>query len=658
MLDLKQHIKILERKVNREKAARHQAESMVEELSFELYTLKNQLAIAKDQVAIIEPHSDLIGMVELKNLVEGYVRIDLRGNLVRVNETAKKILGIENLKSSFNVMHLIHRDDYGLASNAFETLLNSGKYTDFVVRIVVDDQIKHLKINGNLIYSDSGKPLGAEGILRDVTEETRNKERLFSVQSQLEAIVIHSPLGIVLALNRKAILSNPAFSKMLGFTADEVLKLKPEDIFPSEISTHFEKLITAVESGKKTSGESVLTMLTNYGHEITCKLRITRIPREDGQPPYILAIFQDISKEIAFQKELDEQRKQLETIIENSPIGIVFADRNKIIRTNQRFLNYIGYSATEISKLKVKDLTQGDYAEESERKLNAIRNREIDSYEFIKKYVRKDGSSFPARVKAQGIFDKNNEVQNIIGLIEDISQEVMAAEEKERILESLRQSNKELEEYAHVVSHDLKSPLRNISALTEWIKADLEEHLEGEAAMHFGMIEQTLIEMDRLIDGILNYSSIGKLQNNNEWVDLNEIFENSLAKLHVPPHFSIAKLNELPKVFCNPVRLGQVFTNLMSNAIKYNNKPLGILEIWAEENTKEISLHFKDNGKGIPPEGIEKVFKIFQTIESDKSSTGIGLSIVKKIIQSYGGEVSISSEINKFTTIHLKVPKR
>ncbi len=223
---------------------------------------------------------------------------------------------------------------------------------------------------------------------------------------------------------------------------------------------------------------------------------------------------------------------------------------------------------------------------------------------------------------------------------------------KESLLKDLEAQNKELSDYAHAVSHDLKAPLRNIDALINWIKEDNSEKFDDAT---IGLIDQVLFnveKMDNLIKGILDYSSIDKTEIISSQLDLNEIVSECLGSILIPSHFEIHVAENLPLIYGNAHRIKQVFQNLIQNAVLYNTNDTPKIEIGFSKKKKNFQFYVKDNGEGIKPEYHEKIFESFTKLHNNFNSSGLGLSIVKKIIESQGGKIWLESKENNGTTFY------
>ncbi|WP_405414602.1 ATP-binding protein [Maribacter sp. Asnod1-A12] len=223
---------------------------------------------------------------------------------------------------------------------------------------------------------------------------------------------------------------------------------------------------------------------------------------------------------------------------------------------------------------------------------------------------------------------------------------------KEELLQFLSRQNEELNEYAHVVSHDLKAPLINISTLTGWFMDDNKDILDENAFSPLQQVMFNVEKMDFLIKGILDYSTIDKLETEDKHIDLNHLVDEVLQTLHVPDHIKITIQDNLPTLYGNAWRFKQVFQNLIQNAILYNDKTMGLVEIGYSEKSKYHEFFIKDNGIGIKTDYFDRIFKVFTKLESTGSSSGIGLSIVKKIISYYNGSIWLESTIGEGSTFY------
>ncbi len=255
------------------------------------------------------------------------------------------------------------------------------------------------------------------------------------------------------------------------------------------------------------------------------------------------------------------------------------------------------------------------------------------------------------------IAERRKAEEEIRKLNEDLEQRV-----RQRTSE-LESSNEELREFAYVVSHDLKAPLRGVSQLSGWLAADYADSLDDSGKEMIDLLLGRLDRMHGLIDGILQYSRIGRISEEREEVDLGALVPDILDELAPPESIELSIEGELPSIVFEPTRIRQVFQNLISNAIKFMDKPQGKIVVGCEDEETHWKFRVWDNGPGIDKEYRHKVFQIFQTLTSrdEFESTGIGLSLVKKIIEAEGGKIRLESEKGEGATFFftvVKMPKR
>ncbi|MGB2306087.1 MAG: sensor histidine kinase, partial [Flavobacteriaceae bacterium] len=192
---------------------------------------------------------------------------------------------------------------------------------------------------------------------------------------------------------------------------------------------------------------------------------------------------------------------------------------------------------------------------------------------------------------------------------------------QKKLLVQLEERNKDLNNYAHVVSHDLKSPLRNINTLTSWLRQDHKNVLETGALQYLDLITDNIAKMEDLISGILEYSSLGLKDFNSSEVNLNKLLADLLSHMYTPEHINIEVQGEFPNIQGNAHRFQQVFQNLISNAIKYNDKEKGIVSVGYHYCENQLEFFVKDNGKGIEEKYFKKIFEPFKKLENTKDSS-------------------------------------
>lgn len=258
--------------------------------------------------------------------------------------------------------------------------------------------------------------------------------------------------------------------------------------------------------------------------------------------------------------------------------------------------------------------------------------------------------------------------------IEKYKKKLQVSERKIEILESLfenqtrelyisnkglEQQNKELQHFAYVLSHDLKAPIRAISSLSHFIKDDIKVGNISEANDKLETLQSRIERMDKLLNGVVIYSKIGMSKVKKEDIDMNTLISEVIDNQNATDNFKFKIMSHLPTIYDVKSLIIQLFSNLIGNAVKFNDKEQGEVIIDYKDINNKHEFSIKDNGPGISQEFHEKIFVVFQTLNSRDSieATGIGLSIVKKIIDKLKGNIKLESIENKGVKFIISLPK-
>ncbi|MDP2980745.1 MAG: ATP-binding protein, partial [Candidatus Omnitrophota bacterium] len=229
--------------------------------------------------------------------------------------------------------------------------------------------------------------------------------------------------------------------------------------------------------------------------------------------------------------------------------------------------------------------------------------------------------------------------------------------------EALGRTNKELDDFTYIVSHDLKEPLRGVKAFSKLLIEDYSGKLDDEGKEYLKTISDSSARMTRLIEDLLNLSRIGRIKNIEPGIDINEVLSDVKKNLVYALEEKKAELilkSDFPKVACDRIRISEVFSNLVSNAIKYTKKDTRpVIEIGWSDKKDSYEFYVKDNGIGIEKQYYDRVFQIFQRLHAkgEYEGTGAGLTIVKKIVENHGGKIRVESEIDAGSTFYFTLPK-
>ena len=228
------------------------------------------------------------------------------------------------------------------------------------------------------------------------------------------------------------------------------------------------------------------------------------------------------------------------------------------------------------------------------------------------------------------------------------------------IVRELRRANKELQEFANIAAHDLKTPLRGIGTLAEWFSTDYADMFDEQGQKQVKMLTERAKRADKLVDSFLQYSSIGQFKEEQDQLDLNIVLPELICEIGPPENINITIENKLPVLMCKKTHIKQVFHNLLSNAVKHMDKDKGQIKVGCTDKEGFWKFSVADNGPGIDQKYFKKIFKIFQMLSpSDETeSTGIGLSIAKKIVSINAGRIWVESEVGEGSTFFFTLPKQ
>ena len=345
---------------------------------------------------------------------------------------------------------------------------------------------------------------------------------------------------------------------------------------------------------------------------------------------------------------------------------VIYFSRRIIVNTVNVLDKTCASAERELSERKQAEEALKQLNEELEKRVQA-RTQNLEDEILERKQVEEELKKYQDHLE-ELVEDRTNELKEktdkieesrkaLTYLVEDVNE---AGEELRKVNMEYSAANKELKEFAYIVSHDLKAPLRAISQLTHWISEDYSEAFDDDGKKQMDLIIKRVKRMDSLIDGILRYSRVGRIREKEEHLDLNLLVNEVVDNIAPPDNVQIIFENKLPVVFRDSIRMEQVFQNLIGNAVKFMDKGEGIIKVGCADEGAYWKFSVSDNGPGIDKKYHDKIFRIFQTLtpRDAHESTGIGLTLVKKIINLYGGSVSVESETGRGTTFFFTLPKK
>ncbi len=283
-----------------------------------------------------------------------------------------------------------------------------------------------------------------------------------------------------------------------------------------------------------------------------------------------------------------------------------------------------------------------------------------DATEYYLEYrvVHKDGEVRGVHSRGTIFRDAQGKAVRIAGVTWDATQLMEARQALEQKTLDLEHTNKELDDFTYIASHDLKEPLRGISSYAQFLEEDCGDKLDDEGRRMLQRMREQARRMETLIQELLNVARLGRSRLAIEQTDLQEVVKEILVSLEFginEKRVEIRIPQPLPQARCDRVRVGELFRNLITNGIKYNDKAQPWLEIGCNGAGPEPTFYVRDNGIGIKPEHHRQVFTMFQrlhTREAYGGGTGVGMTIAQKIVEMHGGRIWIDSELGVGTTFY------
>jgi PAS domain S-box-containing protein len=512
----------------------------------------------------------------------------------------------------------------------------------------------------------------------DITEHKRAEEALKRSEERLRLEVVRMPIGyIVWDKDFRVVTWNPAAEKIFGFTFDEVKGRHPyETIVPSEAQPQVDDIWRRLLAGDA-SAHSVNENLTKDGRTIICEWSNTPLKQPDGTVLGVMSMVQDITKRVQAEEALRESEERFRRLAENARDVIyrMSLPDGKYEYVSPAALSVFGYSPAEChdTPILIKQAIHPDWHKYFEEQwANLIKGEMPPTYEY--QFIHKSGEVRWLNQRNILVRDDAGNPIAIEGIVTDITERKQAEEAIRKLNQELEQrvtdrttqleaANKELEAFAYSVSHDLRTPLRHIDGFLELLQNRIATTLDEESRHYMTTISNSSKRMGMLIDDLLSFSRMGRIEMSKMQVNLNSLIRDVIRELE--PDTKGRNINwhiaDLPVVTGDQDMLRIVLVNLISNALKFTrSRPRTEIEIGGMPNREIESILFvRDNGVGFDMKYADKLFGVFQRLHraDEFEGIGIGLANVKCIINRHGGKTWAEGQVNQGATFYFSLPK-
>jgi len=602
----------------------------------------------------------------LESVKDAVFATDLTGKVFYVNKAAEKLFKYqpgELLGKDIGIIFppglrherkkLIENILWGEQIENYETeRIDKGKRTLYV------------SINLSPLTDEKGKLIGVTKVLRDITGKKRSEGKFQALlESAPDAMVIVNKFGQIVLVNAQT-------EKLFGYGRASLVGQEVEKLIPSRYSHHHaghRKNFFENPKTREMGAGLELFGIRKDGSEFPVEISLSPLKIEDGL--FVSAAIRDISS----RKKSEAKFKGL---LESAPDAMVIVDKKGLIQlVNAQTEILFEYNREEIIGQKVEilipDRFKGVHTPHRKNFFAEPRARAMGA--GLELYgIKKNGSEFPVEISLSPI--ETEEGLLVSAAIRDITDQKKAAGELKEYAERLENSNKELEQFAYVASHDLQEPLRKIQLFAGRI-IDLEDRtLSKKAKSYFSLMQGAANRMHTLIEDLLAFSRMQGSDNEFEKIDIKTLIEEEISAFEVTirEKNAVIEVGELCEVNIITFQFRQLIHNLISNALKFSRpgesphirisnkmekgRNLGLKDLQPDVNYCQITV--KDNGIGFDEKYSKKLFELFHRLHSNDEypGTGIGLAIVKKIVDNHYGFISVKSKLNKGTTFDLYIP--
>lgn len=642
--------------------------------------------------------------------------VDESGQILNCNNKFKTLAGDSAhliQKAAIDHINFINpKEDKKLLISTLQKALNTQKKQHLHIQSGYDDKIYHFDLTITPILYEDSHTKAALVEAYDVTPIYNLQHELERESKLLKTVISLIPDAVyVKDLNGRRIISNAKDAKFAGFECiDDILTKTNDELYPPEHATVFNEEDHQVLTEGTPILEKEHFLINTRGEAFWLQKSKVPLKDENGQIYGLVGISRDISqikeliKDLKYRADFEMLLVELSASFINSIQGELDEKINLALERVGRFCeadrvyvfqydepgkvmsNTHEWCAEGISPEKDNlQMIPADLIPQWNEKLQNLEIIHIpdvkilpDDWHSVREILEPQGiqslvvvplvvnerligfSGFDAVRFKRTWSEEDIRLLRVFGDLIAVSLHRKWTEEK--ILKynsTLEKINNELNRFAYIVSHDLKAPLRAINNLSEWIEEDIGDKLEGETREQFKLLRGRVRRLEDLINGILEYSRVGRIRSRVESFSVNTMTKDLVARMNFPPHVEITIQEDEISLFSEKAALEKVMAHLISNGVKYNDKETPNIRIQWIDHGKELEFVITDNGEGIHPDFHEKIFLMFQTLKArdEVESTGVGLAIVKKIVEDKGGRIWVESEVGKGSSFHFIWPK-
>jgi PAS domain S-box-containing protein len=577
---------------------------------------------------------------------------DVEGRFLTINKKLEEQLGVktEELKgkTDYDIITKELAEEYRIND---QKVLQEGKMISIEEEADLIDGHHTFIANKFPIYDNNGKPYGVGSVSTDISELKKTEEILRESEERLR---LSQTLGNVGIWDWNTITDElhftPELEQLYGLIPGTIKTYQDwrQLTHPDDIEKIEAKRDEKIANHKPFDLEFRILHKSGQIHWLSAKGGA--IYNDEGDILRVLGINTDITHRKKVEESLKESEERYHSLFDNNHavMLLINPDNGNIIDANPAATHFYGYNYDELVKMNINNinvLCEEEIHDKMQKSVSFQKNNFLFKHQLASGEIR-DVDVYSGKIVLGG-------EKLLYSIIHDVTDRMI-------LQDKLKESNEDLERFAYVSSHDLQEPLRMVTSFTQLLERRYKGRLDEDADDYIGFIVDGAKRMKLLIDDLLMFSRLNTQPKENELVNLETVLDTVLLNLQV----SIVENNveithdPLPSIYGDLSRKVQVFQNLISNAIKFNDKKIIKIHISAKKEGNERIFSVSDNGIGMDPKHLERIFIIFQRLHTreEYEGTGIGLAIIQKIIQQQNGRIWVESELGKGSTFYFTIP--
>jgi|GEM_PF-1300842 len=520
-----------------------------------------------------------------------------------------------------------------------------------------DGRTRVLESSGNPFFDETGRYKGYKGLTRDITDRKRLEDehemKAMLLDSVKDAVFLHD-------LEGRIVYANEAAYAQLGYAEDAMSNMMFQRLLTPESAKEFARQTQyAVSRGKAVfESEHVRT----DGGVMPAETQAHALEL-DGEK-FVLRVVRDVSERKLTEKALKESEERFRVTFENAPLGMCLTDeKGKIQAANSALCSISGYSRGEILNHNFMEFIHPEEAGlTSEWLLSLLEGTHPVSGTVEHRYLGRADCVINMEISASVLRHAHGAPVGLIMALKDITGRKEAERAQRQLLKELEKTNAEISQFNSLIAHDLQEPLRMVRSYSQLLEKRLEGKLDPKGAEFFNYVMNGGKLMQKMLEDLMTYLHEGTNPEMLQDVDLNEVMAQVLSLLSssICANQVTVACGKLPVIVADKAQMTHLLQNLVGNAIKFRGSAPPRVSVSCEAGENADVFSVADNGIGIAPQFLERVFKIFQRLHTREEypGTGVGLALCRKIVENHGGRIWANSEPGKWTAISFSIPRR